>query len=121
MATLSTPRVHRHRAARLGIEYGGETLAGETRRVFAEVLARNFGIQMSACLRFAGLITDDAVARAAHRAVIMAIGRDYRVFEAPSIDRLPSAAAGAAMIFNLSGTVAEARQRLAARGGGDAD
>ena len=119
MAQLSTPRVHRHRAARLGIEFGGETLAGVARAVFAETIARHFGMPLAPCLRFAGLISDEAVERAGRRAVVMAIGPDYTVYEAPSLDRLPSAAAGAAMVFNLSGTVAEARQRLSARGGGD--
>lgn len=115
----STPRVWRHRAKKSGIELGGETLAGETRQVFAEVLARNFGIQMAACLRFAGLITDDAIARASRRAVVLAIGPDYTVYEASSIDRLPSAAAGAVFVINLSAFVAKARQRLAARGVAD--
>ena len=102
-----------------GIELGGGELAGATRHVFAEVLARHFGMPLAPCLRFAGLISDEAVERASRRAVVLAIGPDYRVFEAPSLDRLPSVAADAVFVVNLSAHVAEARRRLAARGTAD--
>lgn len=117
---ISTPRVWRHRARKAGVELGGGELAGAARQVFAETISRHFGVSLAACLKFAGLLSDDAIARASRRGVIMAITRDYRIYEGTTIAAMSPAAADAALIFNLSGVVAEARQRLAARSGGDA-